>query len=537
MSKFKTDLQELLEHCILYKTQAPIDSDTYTTIEQTIETLETAVKNIKSEEELLPPTKIEVLAAKLNYLLAYDKLTDGKFEKWADSPSSFSSSNKNKELLDKVLAVPKAQIEQFIVLYNALEKSDRKEYKTLVKTLKHYPKMIASIKKWQQNVDTMIELNKQVAELGPEFNNLNLHNGKDNFNLISEDEALQINALLIKFTAFKATAETLPTYFDTAKKGTLNFCNTHIERINFALERTAKRLDDPSIQPPPHEDHNYVLKTIKGDLFKAPKRNSKNEPLIADNDALQGLLGDCYLIAALIGLAQKCPDIIRNAIKEIKKGDKVTYEVTLYFLDPKDKKKLVAKKVSIDNKFMVQSDGSTAYAAKGDQGELWALVIEKAMAKALGGYKALAGGSSDWALRMLSGEFPAANKITQKDTTTTPPKKASSKEDIIKLLKENKGKLMTVSIGMPKKVKGLFDVRTTDDNTTESHYIDFLKYIIYCNHAYVIEAIDYVKLDTAGDKEAVITLQNPHNTEIEVEKYPKVSPLLLKYCAIKIVVL
>jgi len=127
MSKFKNDLQELLEHCILYKTQAPIDNDIYTTIEQAIETLETAVKSIKSEEELLPPTEMEALAAKLNCLLAYDKLTDGKFKKWADSPSSFGSSNKNKELLDKVLAIFKAQIEQFVVLYNALEKSDRKE--------------------------------------------------------------------------------------------------------------------------------------------------------------------------------------------------------------------------------------------------------------------------------------------------------------------------------------------------------------------------------------------------------------------------
>jgi len=537
MSDFKHQLQDFLNTCRLYKKQASIENDHYIKIAEVIETLERVVKNSLIVDKIVPSSEIEQLAAELNCLLVYDELTKGKYEKWATNPENFSKSEKHQQLLNKVLAVVKEQLAQFVVLYNALEKIGRKKYTVLAKALKQYPKIIASAKQWQQNINTMIELNQKIAELSPEFNELKLYTGKDDFNLISEAAALKISRLLLKFTEFKAMLEALPAYFEPKTKRLLDYCNTHSDQCRFVLERTAKKLDDPSVQPPPHENHQYVLKTIKGDLFKSPKKNKKNEPLIADNDALQGLLGDCYLMASLIGLAQKCPDMIRNAIKEIKTGNKITYEVSLYFLDPKDKNKLVLKKVSIDNQFMVKVDGSTAYAAQGDQGELWALVLEKAMAKVLGGYKALVGGSSDWALRMLSGEFPTTNKITQEDATANPPTKASSKAEIIQLLKENRGKLMTVSIGKPENVKGLFAVRITDKNTRESHFIDFLKYTVYCNHAYVIESIDYSKLDTAGDKDAVITLHNPHNVEDSNKKFPKVSPLLLKYCARKIVVL
>jgi len=106
------------------------------------------------------------------------------------------------------------------------------------------------------------------------------------------------------------------------------------------------------------------------------------------------------------------------------------------------------------------------------------------------------------------------------------------------LLKDNRGKLVTIAIRKPqKRVKGLFNVLEVEGSSTESHYVDFGKYTIYCNHAYVLESVDYDKLDSAGDKDAVITLQNPHNTKDSNKKFPKVSPLLLKHCASKIVVL
>lgn len=541
MSNFKKDLQELLDNCILYVENTPesnrIDNAPYAIVDKVRQSLEGAIKN-NSINNALPFSEIEQLTKELEPIITYDKLTNGKYSKWANSTGAFSSPDKHKEILNKVFAIRAEQINRFVILYNALSRSERKPYKALAKELKHYPKMLASAKQWQINVNKMIEVNASIHKLMEEYRGLKINSGEDDIILITEKKVIEINALIGKFNAFKTTLEALPDPFEQIKKKLIQLiCNNHTQLLTLALERTVKKLVDPSIQPAPHEEHNYVLKTIKGDLFKTPKNNSKKEPLIADNDALQGLLGDCYLIASLIALAKKHPDTIRKAIKEIKKGDKVTYEVTLYFLDEKDKKKLIAQKVSVDNQFMVKSDNSTAYASKGDQGELWVLVIEKAMAKALGGYKALAGGNTDWTLRMLSGKFPKANNITIGDPKAKPPKKGTSKSEIIQLLKDAKGKMITVAIQKPKVVKGLFTVESTKNATTESHYIAFDKYTIYCNHAYVVESIDYAKLDAAGDKDAVITLQNPHNTKDSNKKFPKVSPLLLMHCASKIVVL
>lgn len=70
-----------------------------------------------------------------------------------------------------------------------------------------------------------------------------------------------------------------------------------------------------------------------------------------------------------------------------------------------------------------------------------------------------------------------------------------------------------------------------DSSTTEYFYIDYEGYTIYCNHAYFVDAVEYAKLKTAGPKDGVITLQNPHNTGNAKKKFPKVSPKFLEHCA------
>ncbi|CAA6829899.1 MAG: Unknown protein, partial [uncultured Aureispira sp.] len=101
MSTFKNQLQDLLDICRLYKQQAPIENDQYTKVAEVVEILETAIKSSPTADKILPPSEIEALAAELNCLLVYDTLTKRKYEKWANTPSSFSSRNTHKALLDK----------------------------------------------------------------------------------------------------------------------------------------------------------------------------------------------------------------------------------------------------------------------------------------------------------------------------------------------------------------------------------------------------------------------------------------------------
>lgn len=249
--------------------------------------------------------------------------------------------------------------------------------------MRNYEKMIAAANQWQKNVDVMAEIEEERKVLKQEYFDLSINVGESDLVLITDEQIQGIKVLIKKYEDFKIKAETLPVQFEPYKKILINnYCNSDLDSLRLALERTAKNMEDETVQPKLHSEHDFEAKKLTGPLFAVPSKNNHHESEIADNDALQGRLGDCYLIAALIGLAKKSPEVIRNAITEKKKGDAVIYEVQLYFLDSNNRKKLVPQKVVIDNQFMVKTDGSSAYAAQGDQGELWPLVIEKAVAKA-----------------------------------------------------------------------------------------------------------------------------------------------------------
>lgn len=532
---FNEQLGILHERCQQYRKLCNASGNTETATSKLVLKLKDKLECIL--EVSSDDNSIENLAKKLQCLVDFDELTKGKYEKWVNIFESFKDANKHQELIQKVMAITKAEVAQFVNLYNALpSRRERKVFKAVAQNVSNYEKMIAAANQWQKNVDKKAENQEYIDQLTQEFFTLGINMGESDLVLVTDQQIQGIKALTKKYEGFKIKAETLPAHFEEYKKLLFkHYCNPRLDLLRMALERTAKNMEDETVQPKLHSDHDFNAMKLTGPLFEVPSKNKNGELDIADNDALQGRLGDCYLIAALIGLAKKSPEVIRNAITERKKGDVVIYEVKLYFLDSKNRTKLVPQKVVIDNQFMVKADGSSAYAAQGDQGEMWPLVIEKAVAKALGSYETLAGGSTDWVLRMLTGKFPKVeNIVNEEDTNSNPPKK---KTNIVDVLNNNKGKLITVAIRKPNPVKGLLDVeRINDSSTTESFYIAYEGYIIYCNHAYFVDAVDYAKLETAGPKDGVITLQNPHNVEGPKKKFPKVSPKFLEHCASRITI-
>lgn len=172
-------------------------------------------------------------------------------------------------------------------------------------------------------------------------------------------------------------------------------------------------------------------------------------------DVNQGGLGDCYLLAALMTLANTNPGLLDNAISE--KKDDGTYDVTLYkrkgFLGSGDLEK---QTVNVTSSFVVHKGTSTpAYAKGGDfdmeetfEREIWVQLIEKAYAKMNGGYKKIDGGFEAVALEALTGEeygstglgngFLGIGKTSDADMKTNIKKAVDDKEPITASTKSQK---------------------------------------------------------------------------------------------------
>jgi len=103
-------------------------------------------------------------------------------------------------------------------------------------------------------------------------------------------------------------------------------------------------------------------------------------------DMEQGLLGDCFLLAALVAIAMRRPDIIVNMFTDVEllEGKNPVYTVK-FMMNGKE------TKVAVNDMVPARKSGR-AYFAKGKRGATWPMILEKAYAKAFGNYQKLNGG-------------------------------------------------------------------------------------------------------------------------------------------------
>lgn len=119
------------------------------------------------------------------------------------------------------------------------------------------------------------------------------------------------------------------------------------------------------------------------------------------DDAVQGQVGDCYLIAALASVAKQQPKLISDAITANPDG---TYTVR-FFERKENEKKPTPVMITVDATFPSRR-GKPEYATARAPKELWPLIFEKAYASWKGGFDAIEGGMSATALEALTGAKP-----------------------------------------------------------------------------------------------------------------------------------
>lgn len=154
---------------------------------------------------------------------------------------------------------------------------------------------------------------------------------------------------------------------------------------------------------------------------------------ITMNDIHQGQMGDCFLVSSLGELAMTHPDAIKNMIHQNADG---TETVTLYAsktgtIPTAGATAFKQIAVTVDNVFPTYSVNSGAGQDQvGSQKEIWAQVIEKAIATVRGGYNAIAyGGNPTSVMEQLTGH--TANAYAPSSLTADALKTFAAAGDLI----------------------------------------------------------------------------------------------------------
>lgn len=118
---------------------------------------------------------------------------------------------------------------------------------------------------------------------------------------------------------------------------------------------------------------------------------------IEPNDISQGNLGDCWLLCALAGMAE-FPGLIQSCFRETTLHPHGKYHIKIW--DGTIWHAVVIDDYVPSERHCIRYKPANAQPA---QGELWVLLLEKALAKWCGGYTNLEGGQDVAAWRMLMG--------------------------------------------------------------------------------------------------------------------------------------
>eukprot|EP00817_Percolomonadidae_sp_ATCC50343_P002282 CAMPEP_0117429026 /NCGR_PEP_ID=MMETSP0758-20121206/8607_1 /TAXON_ID=63605 /ORGANISM="Percolomonas cosmopolitus, Strain AE-1 (ATCC 50343)" /LENGTH=861 /DNA_ID=CAMNT_0005215717 /DNA_START=179 /DNA_END=2760 /DNA_ORIENTATION=- len=119
---------------------------------------------------------------------------------------------------------------------------------------------------------------------------------------------------------------------------------------------------------------------------------------IEADDIRQGSLGDCWLLAAFGGIAERYPEKIVEAFIVRKENEAGIYEFRLFH--PTEKK---WKRIVVDDTIKTIHSGRYPKYSKSNNNEFWVMLLEKACAKLMGSFETLIGGFCRNGVAMITG--------------------------------------------------------------------------------------------------------------------------------------
>lgn len=256
----------------------------------------------------------------------------------------------------------------------------------------------------------------------------------------------------------------------------------------WALTRCNSLLADVRPDPFTDDPNNEITQFAQGRFDYLPLFLGGSFGIRGDQ-VRQGSLGDCWLLATMAALADANPDAIREMITDNGDG---TYTVKLW-IDGKRESYVV------DGDFIV-NDGVPRYAGGNrEPNVLWPLVLEKAVALAMGGYPEIESDYPSHAMAMFLGDagtndvygsgkglFTYAGWNDIFDVDLTPEMMAKLNDD------------------------GYVMVASSRPGHSDQHSYSAGDATIYYGHAYQVADIN---IDDQG--QATVTIVNPWNNEAE----------------------
>lgn len=141
---------------------------------------------------------------------------------------------------------------------------------------------------------------------------------------------------------------------------------------------------------------NPKLFNVSGFMRQSFAKRAKPQKDISKSDILQGALGNCYFLAALCSMAEISDTIIKRLFVSNDTNEYGIYCVQICFNGE-------WKNVIVDDFFPCYPDERGPCFTKGNNEELWVMLLEKAWAKLHGNYEKVEAGIASESLRSLSG--------------------------------------------------------------------------------------------------------------------------------------
>ena len=164
-----------------------------------------------------------------------------------------------------------------------------------------------------------------------------------------------------------------------------------------ALDSSGKPIDNEVYEK--RADNINEIKNAGLVFFRAKEIFGDDYSLFSEqieiDDAYQGNLGDCYFMTAVANLS-KFPNKVKQIFKQNTKNEKGFYEIEVFI----DGKKQI---VIVDDYIPAYKVNKQLRFANSNKKKIWVILLEKAWAKANGGYINIIGGQPEEALEFLTG--------------------------------------------------------------------------------------------------------------------------------------